>query len=81
MKDNLDKNLMLATALSPVVGYDRAAFIVKTARKEGLTLKQAALKLGFLTEEQFDKAIEKPRSRNKAKKTLKQLGYKFVDLL
>ena len=36
-----------------------AAFIVKTARKEGLTLKQAALKLGFLTEEQFDKAIEK----------------------
>lgn len=59
MKDNLDKNLMLATALSPVVGYDRAAFIVKTARKEGLTLKQAALKLGFLTEEQFDKAIEK----------------------
>lgn len=50
---------MLATALSPVVGYDRAAFIVKTARKEGLTLKQAALKLGFLTEEQFDKAIEK----------------------
>ena len=59
MKDNLDQNLMLATALSPVVGYDRAAFIVKTARKEGLTLKQAALKLGFLTEEQFDKAIEK----------------------
>lgn len=33
MKDNLDKNLMLATALSPVVGYDRAAFIVKTREK------------------------------------------------
>lgn len=59
MRDNLNKNLMLATALSPVVGYDRAATIVKTAKKEGLTLKQSALKLGFLTEEQFDAAIEK----------------------
>lgn len=59
MRDNLDRNLMLATALSPVVGYDRAATVVKTAKKEGLTLKQAALKLGFLTEEQFDEAMEK----------------------
>lgn len=59
MRDNLDRNLMLATALSPVVGYDRAATVVKTAKKEGLTLKQAALKLGFLTEKQFDEAMEK----------------------
>ncbi len=47
------RSLMLVTALNPHIGYDKAAKIAKTAHKEGTTLKQAALKLGFLTEKQF----------------------------
>jgi fumarate hydratase class II len=50
----LHGSLMLVTALNPHIGYDKAAKIAKTAHKEGTTLKEAALKLGFLTAEQFD---------------------------
>ena len=53
----LSKSLMLVTALSPVIGYDNAAKIAKTAHKENLTLKEACIKLGFLSEEEFDKAV------------------------
>ena len=53
----LSKSLMLVTALSPVIGYDNAAKIAKTAHKENLTLKEACVKLGFLSEEEFDKAV------------------------
>lgn len=49
----LNESLMLVTALNPHIGYDKAAKIAKTAHKEGSTLKEAALKLGYLTEEQF----------------------------
>ncbi len=49
---------MLATALNPIIGYDKATQVVKKARKEKLTLKQAALKLGFLTEKEFDIAVD-----------------------
>jgi fumarate hydratase class II len=45
---------MLVTALNPQIGDDKAAKIAKTAHKEGTTLKEAALKLGFVTSEQFD---------------------------
>lgn len=45
---------MLVTALNPHIGYDKAAAIAKKAHKEGTTLKESALKLGYLTEEQFD---------------------------
>lgn len=44
---------MLVTALNPHIGYDKAAKIAKTAHKEGTTLKEAALKLGYLDEKQF----------------------------
>ena len=50
----LRESLMLVTALNPHIGYDKAAKIAKTAHKEGTTLKEAAVKLGFLTAEQFD---------------------------
>ena len=50
---HLENTLMLVTALNPHIGYDNAAKIAKTAHKEGLTLKAAALKLGLLTEAQF----------------------------
>jgi fumarate hydratase class II len=46
--------LMLVTALNTHIGYDNAAKIAKTAHKNGTTLKQEALALGLLTEEQFD---------------------------
>lgn len=49
----LHESLMLVTALNPHIGYDKAAAIAKKAHKEGTTLKEAALKLGYLTEEQF----------------------------
>ncbi len=50
----LNESLMLVTALNTHIGYDKAAEIAKQAHKEGLTLKASALKLGYLTEEQFD---------------------------
>jgi len=54
---SLRDSLMLVTALNPHIGYDKAAKIAKTAHKEGTTLKEAALKLGFLTAEQFDQWV------------------------
>jgi len=50
---HLENTLMLVTALNQHIGYDKAAKIAKTAHHEGLTLKAAALKLGYLTEAQF----------------------------
>lgn len=57
IKRNLDNSLMLVTALNPVIGYDKAAEVAKKAYKEGTTLKAAALSLGYLTEEEFDKYV------------------------
>jgi fumarate hydratase class II len=45
---------MLVTALTPHIGYDKSAEIAKHASREGSTLKQAALDLGYLTAEQYD---------------------------
>jgi fumarate hydratase class II len=53
----LNRSLMLVTALAPSIGYDRAAEIAKKAHHEGTTLKEAALALGYLTEEQYDTAV------------------------
>jgi fumarate hydratase class II len=63
----LNESLMLVTALNPHIGYDNAAAIAKKAHKEDKTLKQVALELGLLTEEQFDqwvvpKDMIKPRN-------------------
>jgi fumarate hydratase class II len=57
IKELMSKSLMLVTALNPHIGYDKAAKIAKTAHKEGTTLKEAALKLGYLTSEQFDQWV------------------------
>jgi fumarate hydratase class II len=51
---HVNESLMLVTALNPHIGYDSAARIAKYAHHEGTTLKEAALKLGLLTEEQFN---------------------------
>lgn len=53
----LENSLMLATALNPVIGYDKAAKVVSKAYQENISLKEAAMQLGFLTEAQFDAAV------------------------
>ena len=55
---NLKNSLMLVTALNPYIGYENAAKIAKTAHKEGTTLKEAAIKTGLLTEEEFDRYVD-----------------------
>ena len=57
IRQHLDNSLMLVTALNPLIGYDKAAQVAKKAHHEGTTLREAALSLGFLTGEQFDKAV------------------------
>ncbi|RME68155.1 MAG: class II fumarate hydratase [Verrucomicrobia bacterium] len=54
IRRHLENSLMLVTALTPHIGYDRAAEIAKKAHREGLTLREAALALGHVTAEQFD---------------------------
>jgi fumarate hydratase, class II len=54
----LHRSLMLATALSPALGFDQAAQIAHLANDEGLTLKEAALKLGFISAEEFDRLVD-----------------------
>jgi fumarate hydratase, class II len=54
IKEHLDHSLMLVTALNPHIGYEKAAKISLTAYREDISLHEAALKLGFLTAEQFD---------------------------
>ena len=54
IKEHLDNSLMLVTALNPHIGYEKAAKISLTAYREDISLREAALKLGFLNAEQFD---------------------------
>jgi len=54
IREHLENSLMLATALSPRIGYENAARISHTAHREGLSLREAAQKLGLVTSEQFD---------------------------
>ncbi|WP_028709491.1 class II fumarate hydratase [Propionicicella superfundia] len=57
INDNLSRNLMQVTALNRHIGYDKAAKIAKLAHKNGTSLKEAALELGFLTAEEFDQWV------------------------
>jgi len=57
IREHLDSSLMLVTALNPHIGYEKAAQISLKAYREDLTLREAALGLGFLTAEQFDKWV------------------------
>ncbi len=58
IEEYVHNSLMLVTALNPVIGYDKASAIAKTAYKENTSLKAACLKLGYLTAEEFDKAVD-----------------------
>ena len=57
MEHNLHNSLMLVTALNPYIGYENAAKTAKKAFKENISLKQACVELGFLTEEKFDEVF------------------------
>ncbi len=63
--ENLERSLMLVTALNPHIGYDNAAKIAKKAHREGTTLKQAAADLGLVTPDQFDAWVD-PKAMTKA---------------
>ncbi|HEY7459213.1 MAG TPA: class II fumarate hydratase [Xanthobacteraceae bacterium] len=53
----LEMSLMLVTALTPKIGYDKAALVAKTAHKNGTSLREEAVKLGFVTEKEFDELV------------------------
>jgi len=58
IQEYVDRSLMLVTALAPVIGYDKASKIAHYAMDNDLTLKEAALKLGFVTEDEFDRVVD-----------------------
>src|SRR5262249_47508493 len=61
IREHLERSLMLVTALAPRLGYDRAAEIAKKAHRDGSTLKEAAVALGYLTAEEFDREVRPAR--------------------
>ena len=58
INDNLYNSLMLVTALNPHIGYDKAAEVAKNSYKKNISLKESAIALGYLTDEQFDKFVQ-----------------------
>ena len=59
--EHVGRSLMLVTALSPRIGYDRAAEVAKKAHHEGTTLREAALALGYVSEDEFDELVRPER--------------------
>jgi fumarate hydratase class II len=57
IRAGVERSLMLVTALAPTIGYDKAAEIAKTAHKRGTTLREEALRLGYVTAEDFDRIV------------------------
>jgi fumarate hydratase len=57
MQNNLHRSLMLVTCLNPYIGYENAAKTAKLAYKENISLKEACVQLGFLSEEKFDEVF------------------------
>lgn len=66
-KENLKNSLMLVTSLNPYIGYDKAAKIATLAHKKGISLRQSALELAFLSKKDFDKIVD-PKTMLKPKK-------------
>jgi fumarate hydratase, class II len=58
IQEHVDRSLMLVTALAPVIGYDKASKISHHAMDNDLTLREAALELGFVTKEEFDRVVD-----------------------
>ena len=68
MKENLERSLMLVTALNPLIGYENAAKVAKLAEREDLTLAEAAKRLELLTEQEFQQAVDPKRMIGPQKK-------------
>jgi fumarate hydratase class II len=58
IRDLLQRSLMLVTALSPSIGYDKAAQVAKAAHANGTTLREEALRLGFVSGDEFDRIVQ-----------------------
>lgn len=58
IRDLMQRSLMLVTALAPKIGYDNAAKVAKEAHARGTTLKEEALRLGFVTAAEFDRLVQ-----------------------
>ena len=58
IRDLMQRSLMLVTALAPKIGYDNAAKVAKTAHARGTTLKEEAVRLGFVSAEEFDRLVQ-----------------------
>jgi fumarate hydratase class II len=61
IRELMERSLMLVTALAPRIGYDKAAEIAKTAHKNGTTLREEAVRLGYLTGAEFDRLVRPER--------------------
>ena len=61
MAYNVHHSLMLVTALNPIIGYEKAAQTSNLAFKENISLKEAVVRLGFMTESEFDEAVQAER--------------------
>ena len=61
---HVNNSLMLVTALAPVIGYDKASEIAKKAHKNGTTLKEEAIKLGYISEKDYDKIVRPEKMIN-----------------
>jgi fumarate hydratase class II len=64
IENYVNESLMLVTALSPVIGYDKASEIAHLAHEKDITLKQATLELGYLTSVEFDRIIDPHKMTN-----------------
>jgi fumarate hydratase class II len=58
IRELMERSLMLVTALAPKIGYDNAAKVAKTAHAHGTTLKEEAVRLGFVTSSEFDRLVQ-----------------------
>jgi len=61
IRELMERSLMLVTALAPKIGYDKAAKIAKTAHANGTTLREEAVRLGYLTGAEFDRLVRPER--------------------
>jgi fumarate hydratase class II len=61
IRELMERSLMLVTALAPKIGYDKAAKIAKTAHANGTTLREEAIRLGYLTGAEFDRLVRPER--------------------
>jgi fumarate hydratase, class II len=77
IREHLGRSLMLVTGLAPRIGYDKAAEIAKKAHKDGTTLKEAALALGHLTAEEFDREVQ-PEKRRWARSSRSSSGRAYT---